>query len=154
MPKMTAILPAADQQPATWSYTTNQPPDGWTNPQFDDSSWMHGRSGFGTKGTPGAAVGTTWGTGDIWLRREVVLKMGPHCDGLQAWFHHDEDAEVYINGVLALKDAGYLTSYDAFPLTPESKAALKSGKNLIAIHCHQTFGGQYVDFGLVEAETN
>jgi hypothetical protein len=154
MPKMTAVLPAADQQPATWSYTTNQPPDGWTSPQFDDSSWLQGKSGFGTKGTPGAAVGTTWRTGDIWLRREVDLPAEQDNDGLQAWFHHDEDAEVYVNGVLALKDSGYLTSYDAFPLTPEGRAALKSGKNLIAIHCHQTFGGQYVDFGLVEVKTN
>jgi hypothetical protein len=33
-------------------------------------------------------------------------------------FHHDEDAEDYINGVLALKAGGYITSYDAFQLTP------------------------------------
>jgi hypothetical protein len=53
-----------------------------------------------------------------------------------------------------VKAAGFITSYDVFPLTTEGAAALKPGKNLIAIHCHQTIGGQYVDFGLVDVRTN
>ena len=62
--------------------------------------------------------------------------------------------QVYINGVLAVKAGGFISSYDTFPLTPAGKAALKTGKNLIAIHCHQTNGGQYVDFGLVDVQGN
>jgi len=152
-PKVTVIVPAADKQPATWSYTTAEPADGWMKKDFDDSSWMRGQSGFGTTGTPGAIIGTTWKTGDIWLRREVELR-AENYDELQAWFYHDEDAEVYINGVPALKATGFITSYDAFPLTTEGRAALRPGKNLIALHCHQTWGGQYVDFGLVDVQTN
>lgn len=68
--------------------------------------------------------------------------------------HHDEDTEVYINGLLALKASGFNSDYDVFPLTSEGRAALKPGKNLIALHCHQTNGGQYVDFGLVKVQTN
>lgn len=152
-PSMTIIVPAADKRPAIWSYTTTRPVDGWMNPDFDDSSWKRGESGFGTAGTPGAVIGTTWRTDDIWLRREVELPARDY-DEIKAWLHHDEDAEVYINGVLAVKAAGFITSYDVFPLTTEGAAALKPGKNLIAIHCHQTIGGQYVDFGLVDVRTN
>lgn len=150
-PKISVILPAADTRPAMWSYTTTRPAGEWMAPGFNDSTWKHGESGFGTAGTPGAAIGTTWQTDDIWLRREVNL---PALDRghIQAWLHHDEDVEVYINGVLAVKAGGFVTSYDALPLLPAGQAALKPGKNLIAIHCHQTSGGQYVDFGLVDVQ--
>lgn len=151
-PKMSVILPAADTRPAIWHYTTTRPADGWMNPRFQDS-WKQGISGFGTVGTPGSVIGTTWRTGDIWLRREVDLP-AQNYDEPEAWLHHDEDVEVYINGALAFKASGFISNYDAFPLTPAGKAALKPGKNLIAIHCHQTFGGQYVDFGLVDVQNN
>ena len=152
-PTITVIVPAADKQPAKWSYTTSQPATDWMNQQYDDSSWKLGQSGFGTVNTPGAVIGTVWQTDDIWLRRVIDLPV-ENYDELEAWLHHDEDAEVYINGVLALKAGGFITSYDAFPLTPQGRAALKPGKNLIAIHCHQTTGGQYIDFGLVDVQNN
>lgn len=152
-PKVSVIVPAADTQPATWSYTTTEPAEGWMRQGFGDSSWEQGQSGFGTTGTPGAIIGTVWRTDDIWLRREVVLPAGTY-DNISAWLHHDEDTEVYINGVLALKASGFIRDYDVFPLTPAGEAALRPGKNLIAIHCHQTYGGQYVDFGLVDIQAN
>ena len=96
-------------------------------------------------------IGTTWNTSNIWLRREVEIPQDK-CNDLQLWFHHDEDAEFYFNGVLAAKVSGFSTSYDAMPLTAAASAALKPGKNLIAVHCHQTTGGQYVDLGLVQVQ--
>jgi hypothetical protein len=152
-PTITVVVPAADTQPAIWRYTTSAPAASWMDQGFDDSTWAQGESGFGTAGTPGAIIGTTWQTGNIWLRREVNLPV-QDCDQLQAWLHHDEDAEVYINGVLALKSGGFISGYDVFPMTPEGRAALKPGKNLIAIHCHQTTGGQYVDLGFVRVQNN
>jgi hypothetical protein len=148
-PKVTVVVPAADTSPAPWSYTTAKPGADWFQADFNDSSWKQGPSGFGTRGTPGAVVNTTWNSPDIWLRREIELPAGPWHD-LQAWMHHDEDADVYINGVLAVRASGYTGGYDAFPLTAAGKATLKPGKNLVAIHCHQTGGGQYIDFGLVD----
>lgn len=152
-PKITVVVPAADRKPAIWSYTLDKPAANWMDAGFDDSSWKQGESGFGTFNTPGAVIGTVWQTDDIWLRREINMPEQSY-DDLQGWLHHDEDAEVYINGVLAVKVSGYITGYDVFPLTDEGKAALKPGKNLIAIHCHQTVGGQYIDFGLVDVQTN
>ena len=49
---------------------------------------------------------------DIWLRREFALPSGKP-DDLRLLMHHDEDAEVYLNGVLAAKLPGSLADYRA-----------------------------------------
>jgi hypothetical protein len=152
-PKVITLVPAADTQPATWNYTTVQPAQDWMNAQFDDTSWQQGESGFGKVGTPGATVRTNWKTDDIWLRQQVEVPEGNY-DEVQAWLHHDEDVEVYLNGVLALKTGGRIRDYDVVPLLPEGRAALKPGRNLIAMHGHQPRGGQYIDLGLVRIDGN
>ncbi len=59
-----------------WRFTTERPAAGWENPGFDDREWKEGPGGFGTAGTPGAAIGTNWNTPDIWLRREITDPRG------------------------------------------------------------------------------
>jgi len=152
-PVIDVIVPAADKQPAQWRYTFTNPGDGWTDSSLDVSGWQEGLSGFGTDGTPGAIPTTKWNTDDIWLRRDVDLS-GDQIKDIQLWFHHDDDAEVYVNGVLALNAPGYVSNYDLFPLSDKALAALKPGKNTIAVHCHQISGGQYVDLGLVVVHPN
>jgi hypothetical protein len=150
-PKLRTVIPAADAQPVEWQYSTTKPATNWFETGFDDSSWQKGSAGFGTRTTPGAKVGTVWNGSDIWLRREVELPSS-NLSSLAAWLHHDEDAEVYVNGVLALRARGYSTTYEDYAFNARGSAAFKPGKNLIAIHCHQTAGGQFIDFGLVQPE--
>src|SRR5262249_27388525 len=72
-PKATEAVRTSRRTPATWRYTFERPADDWARPGFDDGAWKQGPGGFGTTGTPGAVVGTTWDGPDIWLRREVTL---------------------------------------------------------------------------------
>ncbi|MBI4660594.1 MAG: glycoside hydrolase family 2 [Verrucomicrobia bacterium] len=44
----------------------------------------------------------------------------------------------------------YTGSYDLAPLDARIRDALGPGENTIAVHCHQTTGGQYIDVGLVD----
>jgi hypothetical protein len=146
-PQITEVVPTSQGQGLMWRYTTEAPPADWFQPGFDDSGWRTGEAGFGTRGTPGAVVRTVWNTSDIWLRREFTMPAG-RFDHLHLLLHHDEDAEVYINGVLAARVGGFTGNYEPIPLTPAGRAALKPGRNLFAVHCHQTGGGQYIDLGL------
>ena len=117
---------------------------------FDDAAWSSGPGGFGTRATPGAAVGTEWNSPDIWLRRNVTLPAAIASAAPQFLVHHDEDVEIYVNGVLALKATGFTTDYELAPMSAEARATLRPGANTIAVHCRQTTGGQYVDVGVVE----
>jgi hypothetical protein len=96
-------------------------------------------------------VRTEWKSPDIWLRREITLGDLKPGD-LKLLMHHDEDVEVYFNGVLAAKAARFIGSYEEFDLRPDAIKALKPDRNLIAIHCRQTSGGQYIDAGLLRYE--
>jgi hypothetical protein len=151
-PVTTALASAANETPATWRYTTNTPGADWFKPRFDDAAWQTGRSGFGTRGTPGAAVRTEWNTPQIWLRRAFDLPAGFTARGkeFQLVIHHDEDAQVYLNGELVAELAGHETDYLTLPLSAKGVAALRPGQNLLAVHCLQTRGGQYIDAGLLE----
>ncbi|MCY2995287.1 MAG: DUF4965 domain-containing protein [Planctomycetota bacterium] len=143
------LVPTAETAPVPWRYTCEKPADGWFQPGFDDAAWQPGPAGFGSHGTPGAAVRTEWKTTDIWLRREFTWPDPPPQHPLLR-MHYDEDPEVYLNGVLAAKLIGWSTSYDEVDLTPAARAVLRPGKNLLAVHAHQTYGGQYIDVGLVD----
>ena len=146
------LIPTArEDRNIHWQYTTQKPADDWFKPDFADAGWQRGVAGFGTPKTPGAVVRTTWKTDDIWLRREFELADLP-AGQVALLMHHDEDAEVFINGVPAAQAAGYISDYETFDIAPAAAATLKTGKNLIAIHCHQVTGGQYIDAGLVRLE--
>ena len=143
------VVPTAETQPVTWRYTFAQPAAGWGRPGFDDSAWKEGPAGFGTSGTPGAVIRTHWDTKEIWLRRAFTLPERP-LRNPRLRLIYDEDPEILINGVAAAAPAGWITSYLELDLSPAALAALRPGKNLLAVHARQTYGGQSIDVGLVE----
>lgn len=147
-PKVATLVPTSERQPQAWRFTTTQPSAEWVNEVFDDSSWTAGNGGFGTVGTPGAAIGTNWTSPDIWLRRTCDIESLPE-DGLLALrIHHDEDVAVYLNGRQIFRNDGFMVDYQLVPLDNEAMSALKVGRNTIAVRCRQTRGGQFVDVGL------
>lgn len=149
--ELNSIAETSEHSPVLWRFTLDTPERDWFRASFDDSSWSLAPGGFGSEGTPGAVVRTDWRTNDIWLRREFQLTDLPV--GLQIAalrIHHDEDAEVYLNGVAISQFTRWTTGYVDVPLSASAIATLRSGRNVIAIHCRQNSGGQYIDAGLLK----
>jgi hypothetical protein len=148
LPRPTILVPTAEKSPVRWRYTLEKPADTWFTPGFDATAWKQSDAPFGTEELPIARKpNTVWTSADLWLRREFEMPAGKFTD-LALLLHHDEDAEVYINGVLAVKVGSYNAAYESFDISPEAQAVLKPGKNVMAVHCHQTVGGQYFDIGV------
>ena len=151
-PKITTLVPTSEQTAQTWRYSTDKPKDGWETSGFDDLAWKSGPGGFGEPSTPGSVVKTAWKTNDIWLRRDFEWSNEKPLHELGLRIHHDEDTEIFLNGVLIGTASGYSTSYQDRVLDEAATKAIKPGKNVLAVHCHQTGGGQYIDVGLVDVQ--
>ena len=143
------LIPTAREKASDWAYITEEPGDGWEKTGFNDSAWKKGPSGFGTATTPNTTVRTVWNTGDIWIRKSFSLSAAEarNAASLILDLYHDEDCEVYINGKLVLETKGYISDYQQFPMKNVAEA-VNPGTNVIAIHCKQTGGGQYIDAGI------
>lgn len=147
-PKYRTVVATSEQAGVPWRYVITQPPLAWATEGYDDSAWWSGPGGFGTPGTPGSVVRTRWNTSDIWLRRSFDLETVP---ATPCWrIHHDEDADIYLNGRMVSRLEGYTAGYTCIPLDRAARDALRTGSNLLAVHVHQTAGGQYIDIGLDE----
>lgn len=149
--KQTVVVATSEKEPQAARYTTTAPAEGWEKADFDDSSWTEGKGGFGTRDTPKTNVGTEWTTNDIWVRRSVEIAAPVKGDAVLRLFH-DEDAVVFLNGEKIAETKGHTPGYVDLPiLKPE---LIKTGKNVIAIHCKQTKGGQYIDAGILDETAN
>ncbi|WP_105483966.1 glycoside hydrolase family 2 protein [Abditibacterium utsteinense] len=151
LPTYVSMVPTSETASQTWKYTFSAPPAEWTRKTFNDANWQSGPGGFGNSAPSFARVETPWNTSDIWLRRTFNpgKLSAVQVSQLAVRDFHDEDVEVFINGVSAYTAKGYLSAYETKAISPEAKAAIiPNAENTIAVHCHQTAGGQFVDVGI------
>ncbi|NQV32349.1 MAG: beta-galactosidase, partial [Phycisphaeraceae bacterium] len=152
-PHVKTILPTSQVIPQTWHYTMTRPVKGWHTLDFDETPWKTGPGGFGdfhpTFPTLIVPPRTPWTSSDIWIRRTFELAstdfMSPYL-----LIHHDENAEVYINGQRVLNLEHTSNFYTWYAMTPAMVRVLKTGTNLVAIHCHNEHHPQYIDLGIVD----
>jgi hypothetical protein len=148
--RLAEVLPNSRKESQTWRFTATAPDSSWFQPRFDDSGWREAKGPFASEGTPEIKVVTPWASSDIWMRKQFTLGALSAEDRKSLVFnlYHDEDCEIYINGVLAASIKGYAT-YTVAPISEAGKKAfVPNGTNIIAVHCHQTEGGQGIDVGI------
>ena len=124
-PRVKTLVPTAEEAGQPWRYTVQKPAAGWEQAEFDAAAWQEGTAGFGAAIPRAALLRTPWSTSDIW---------------------------VHLNGVKAADLPGFTTDYAHVPVAAEAVRALRKGRNVIAIHCRQTDGGQCLDAGLLQLE--
>ncbi|MES2660039.1 MAG: PQQ-dependent sugar dehydrogenase [Verrucomicrobiota bacterium] len=152
-PEIRVLAATVEKEPVVWKYSTERPDEEWTAPPFDDAMWKESVGGFGSRGTPGGVIRTEWRERDIWLRREFMISDStqPNIKSrIVLRIHHDEDAEVYLNGIEVANLSRWTQGYIEVPLPAEAVRSLRNGRNVIAIHCRQNTGGQFIDAGLLE----
>ncbi|MEN1680438.1 MAG: family 43 glycosylhydrolase [Planctomycetota bacterium] len=142
-PSTAAAISPVDQ----CRYTTDDPGEGWHAPSFDDSSWLQARGGLGTARTPNARIGAVWDTPRVWLRKTYKFDAVPANVALR--LHHDEDAKVYLNGVLAAEVTGFTRNYKTVPISQAAADAIVKGTNVLAVECRHKQGSQYIDVHLM-----
>ena len=129
-----------------WRFTTQTPQGDWQAAAFDDKAWQTGRAPFGRDER--RKVRTPWNTPDIYLRKTFEFD-GHEIKHGAIVISFDEDTEVYINGQKVLSTEKFITNYEMRTCTAELRKALQKGTNTIAIHTHQTVGGQYIDLAVL-----
>lgn len=125
--------------------------DSWKDTSFADGTWSEGVAGFGNGGLQGASINTKWDTPYIYMRKWYNFDTikASDVDKLMIQVFHDEECEIYINGVLAAKLSGYTNRYSFVEISQAAKNTIKVGQpNLIAVKCENTVGNQFVDLGI------
>ena len=156
------ILPTSQDKTnkATWKYLMTDSPISdkkWKNAKFNDAKWNIGQAPFGNDVTLKYGHGdqpriNNWKSDYIYMRRTVEfsnLLTKENLEHMRAKVFHDEDCELYINGVLVGKWTGHTSQYEFKELdTKKLRKAIKIGKpNEIAVYVKQTTGGQFIDIG-------
>lgn len=153
----TVVPTGMAEEPYAAKYTTERPPLGWQRPGFDDAVWKWGDAPFGDlQASHPTKPATEWAGGDteLWVRRMIELDAATDFKALRLQLSHDDDVDVYLNGV-KVYDSGptWVNDYVILPIPEEARETLQPGRNLLAMHCKSPRGGAYLDAGLVEEKT-
>ncbi|KAB7727656.1 DUF4965 domain-containing protein [Rudanella paleaurantiibacter] len=145
-----ALLPTGEAKPYMAQYTFEQPQPGWQQLDYKAEGWKTGPGPFGN--TPDAR--TVWNSSrsdknGIHVRREFTYDGKTDPSKLLLAISHDDDVEVYLNGVQILQKKCCAGDHIYLPLSAEGQKALKPGRNVLAAHCVSPVGGAIIDVGLV-----
>ena len=136
----------SDGEAWTARYMNEAPTGDWKAKNFDDSGWKQGTAAFGRREHQN--INTAWTSEYIWVRREFTLVDDLSGKKVFLEYSHDDDVEIYINGIEAVRINGPCQENALLELSEEIVSSLQKGKNCIAAHCRNKGGEAYLDFGL------
>ena len=138
------LIPTVREQPFRARYTFQRPADGWEKSGFDAGQWAEGPAPFSDKPD---LKGTRWTEGDVWVRRTLTIADSKTTGKLRLLLWHDDEAEIYLNGVLLTHQPRWNNDYEYFDVPETARQALRRGENVLALHANSPMGGEYLDAG-------
>ncbi|TRZ42049.1 glutaminase family protein [Robertkochia solimangrovi] len=144
-PVYKVLVPTAETEPYKVKITEKNPGKGWETTGFKDDTWRMATPPFGDMDN----AGTKWTSDDLWYRREFDLRSSGDGE-MFLRLRHDDNVEVFINGVAVYSCECWNGNYDYYSISDEVKKVLRKKNNLLAIHVRNTAGGQALDAGIVE----
>ncbi len=151
---LTTVIPMATETKWTAKYTRTTPSGTWHAANYDDSSWQTGKGAFGGGDGAYGNIGTEWAghDTDVYIRRTFTLDEVEADGEYSMVYKHDDVCEFYLNGELIVKHGNEWNTDGRTVSIPASK--LRVGENVMAVHCHNTTGGAYLDFGIFKNTMN
>ncbi len=150
--ELLSMLPNGEDKPWEAKYLTKDPVGDWTAISYDDQSWQQGKGAFGTfENEPHSK--TNWTNAKIWVRRTFDLKEDLSNSSILLEFSHDDDAEIFINGIQVVKTGG-TGKNKRVKLNDAVLKTLKPGKNVIAAYCFNGGANGFLDVGLLKERTD
>lgn len=143
-----SLVPDARSGEQEWRSTTSEPEADWWAVAFDDSAWTKGPGGFGSNPAALDVLRTPWTTPSLWLRRPFELASVP-AEEVRLSLHLVGSAELWLNGLLVDRITSTRRDYVVRPLSPEARAMLRAGRNVLALRCERASEPASVDAGLV-----
>jgi len=140
------ILPTADVLKYQASYSFDKPEADWESNSYNDNTWKKAEAPFGDD----HSAKTKWYSDDLYFRRTFDMA---NVSAAKKYLklNHDDNVIVYLNGKVIYKKTGWVSDYTYLPI---EDGILKTGKNVLAIHCKNTAGGRHLDAGIVEEDAD
>ena len=143
-PSMKPIATEQQGFATPWLYTYTPPEPNWLATDFSSTAWTSAPPPRGSPmlvpRKPNTPIPSHT---DLWLRREFVLSNVP-LGKVMLRIDRNQDAGVFINGNRVAPTADWSDT----PILVPSTAALKSGRNVLAVHCQDADGGQPIDVSI------
>ena len=130
-------------------------PEGWASTGFDDSSWATTNCPVSTANGLSYQA-STWSYRDYIDDTEIFIRRHFTVDRIDQDYYvlyvtHDDDCQVYLNGVEVYRNGNYLVNPD-YHTVYLPKELLRVGDNLLAARVGNSSGEAFADFGLYGAD--
>jgi len=139
------VQPAYLKDAQLFRYTTNAPAAQWSDAAFNDTNWTSAPAGIGNTNDAGARIRTNLAFSEIWARTLHARREAERAALVRMM--HDEDTQVFVNGVLAVDSYAYVSQYGDY-MGSDAAPARSCRQEQYRVHTINIDGGRYVDVGL------